>query len=143
MGGTARLGVVCLMLLAVGLARLVEVELDPGTPPALSMPTPTPTADAPVEDSPGAATAPTPTAAAGSSDASSPAAPKRAPDDAPWPSGRVYVVKKGESLGSISKKVYGTTKHWKDIQAANRTVIPDPTRMRPGIELRLPRIGDR
>ncbi len=143
MGGTARLGVVCLMLLAVGLARLVEVELDPGNPPALSMPTPTATAGPPVEDSPAGATATAPAAPTGKPDATSPATPKRAPDDAPWPSGRVYVVKKGESLGSISKKVYGTTKHWKDIQAANRDVIPDPTRMRPGIELRLPRIGGR
>lgn len=134
MGGTARLGVVCLMVLAVGLARLVEVELDPGSPPALSMPAP---AAAPaVEESP---------APVGTLDVAPPTVtpPRPAPDDAPWPNGRVYVVRPGESLGSISKKVYGTTKHWKEIQAANRETIPDPARMRPGTKLRLPRIGGR
>jgi nucleoid-associated protein YgaU len=48
------------------------------------------------------------------------------------------VVKTGETLGVISQKVFGTTKHWKKIQDANRTTIPDPARMRPGVRLRLP-----
>ncbi len=140
MGGTARLGVVCLMILAVGLARLVEVELDPGSPPALAMPAPE--ARPEVEESPGARSAGAPS---GTPDLAPPpaATPQPAPDDAAWPEGRVYVVRPGESLGSISKKVYGTTKHWKDIQAANRDVIPDPARMRPGVKLRLPRVGGR
>lgn len=131
MGGTARLGVVCLMLLAVGLARLVEVELDPGSPPALVIAAPPPAA---VEESPppGAVPDVPPPGKA-------PAAPPLA-DDGTWPNGRVYVVKQGETLGVISQKVYGTTKHWKKLQEENRDVIPDPARMRPGIKLRLPRI---
>lgn len=131
MGGTARLGVVCLMLLAVGLARLVEVELDPGSPPALVVAPPPPAA---VEESPPPGAVPdVPPPGKG------PAAPPLA-DDGTWPNGRVYVVKQGETLGVISQKVYGTTKHWKKLQEENRDVIPDPARMRPGIKLRLPRI---
>lgn len=138
MGGTARLGVVCLMLLAVGLARLVEVELDPGNPPTLVVPA-QPTAAPSIEESPTAAAA-TP---ALPPPPPQPAAPPPSADDAPWPAGRTYVVRPGESLGSISKKVYGTTRHWKELHAANRDVIPDPTRMRPGVKLKLPRIDGR
>lgn len=143
MGGTARLGVVCLMLLAVGLARLVEVELDPGTPPALVVAAPGATR-AELEDSP---TSPRPanTGTPGTPDVAPPSitAPQPPVDELPWPQGRVYVVRSGENLGSISRKVYGTTKHWKTIQAANRDVIPDPARMRAGVKLKLPRIDGR
>ncbi|MCO5167633.1 MAG: LysM peptidoglycan-binding domain-containing protein [Planctomycetes bacterium] len=133
MGGTARLGVVCLMLLAVGLARLVEVELDPGTPPALVVPsTPKPV----VEESPPPPPRQDPDVPP---PGRGPAAPLLA-EDAAWPQGSVYVVKQGETLGTISQKVYGTTKHWKRLQEENRDVIPDPSRMRAGVKLRLPRI---
>lgn len=118
------------MALAIGLARLVEVELDPGAPPTLAI---TPATPVTIDESP-------PTA----SDAR-PAAPVAAelPAKPPVDEGRTYVVKAGETLGVISKKVYGTTKHWKQLHEANRDVIPDPARMRAGTKIRLPRINGR
>ncbi len=50
--------------------------------------------------------------------------------------GRVHVVAKGETLGEISQKHYGTSRRWKDIQKANPKV--DPENMMPGTKLVLP-----
>lgn len=130
MGRTARLGIMCLMALAIGLARLVEVELDPGAPPSLAI---APAAAPPIiDESPGSTTP------AEATPVTSPSAPVAPTDDA-----RTYVVKAGETLGVISQKVYGTTKHWKQLHEANRDVIPDPARMRAGTKLKLPRINGR
>lgn len=49
-----------------------------------------------------------------------------------------YIVKKGDTLGSISSHVYGTSKAWKDIYEANRNVLEDPGRLYPGQILRIP-----
>jgi nucleoid-associated protein YgaU len=53
------------------------------------------------------------------------------------------VIKAGETLGTISQKVYGTTRHWKKLLDANHDVIPTPERMRPGVRITLPRIDGR
>jgi nucleoid-associated protein YgaU len=132
-GRTARLGIMCLMALAIGLARLVEVELDPGAPPALAI---APPAAAPIIDESPAST--TSTAPGDAAPVAGPPAPVAKVDDS-----RSYVVKAGETLGMISQKVYGTTKHWKALHEANRDVIPDPARMRAGTKLKLPRINGR
>lgn len=131
MGRTARLGIMCLMALAIGLARLVEVELDPGAPPALVV---APAAPVTIDESPPA-----------TSDARSSAPVAVGPPVKPATvdDGRTYVVKAGETLGVISQKVYGTTKHWKQLHEANRDVIPDPARMRAGTKIKLPRINGR
>lgn len=135
MGRNARLGIMCLMALAIGLARLVEVELDPGAPPALAI---APGAPVIIDESP---PGPGSTPAAPAPSVGLPAEPaaKVAKDEET----RTYVVKAGETLGVISQKVYGTTKHWKKLHEANRDVIPDPARMRAGTKIRLPRINGR
>ena len=117
MGKLARSGVVGLMLLAIAVARLVEVELaDAKVPPPSAA-----IAAAPLPPQP----------------APSPAA-QPAPAPAPAESAMGYIVKPGDNLGSISKKAYGTTRHWQLILEANRDVIPDPKRMRAGVRLKLP-----
>jgi nucleoid-associated protein YgaU len=118
------------MALAIGLARLVEVELDPGAPPSLVIAPPAPMI---IDESPPV-----------TGDAR-PAAPAAVVPSKPAPvdDGRTYVVKAGETLGTISQKVYGTTKHWKQLHEANRDVIPDPARMRAGTKIKLPRINGR
>ncbi len=50
-----------------------------------------------------------------------------------------YVVKPGDTLSSISRKVYGTTSRWKDIYKANRSVLPSPEALKPGQTLKMPR----
>ena len=42
------------------------------------------------------------------------------------PDGTAYLVKKGDTLQSISMEKYGTTRKWKRIYANNRPVIRDP-----------------
>lgn len=57
-----------------------------------------------------------------------------------WANG-LYKVKSGDVLGTISKNVYGSTKHWKRIYDANKDVIgSDPNRLKVGMELRIPEL---
>lgn len=133
MGRVARAGVVCLMLLSVGLARLIEVQLDPvsGATPELRMSPagfPAPTAPAPA--SPAAPPPP----------ASTPAPPPRATAPAPLqpPPERTYRIQAGDTLQSIARKVYGTSRGWERILEANRQVIASPTRIRAGVLLKIP-----
>ena len=49
---------------------------------------------------------------------------------------QTYTVRKGDTLGSISKKFFGSTQHWKKIASANR--ITDATRIKIGQVLEIP-----
>ena len=49
-----------------------------------------------------------------------------------------YVVESGDTLVSISRKIYKTPKRWKEIRAANSKVIEDPGKLRVGQTLTLP-----
>ena len=50
-----------------------------------------------------------------------------------------HVVVRGDTLGSIARRYYGRSDRWRDIHAANRTVIgPDPDRLVPGQVLVIP-----
>lgn len=52
-----------------------------------------------------------------------------------------YTVKSGDVLGTISKNVYGTSKHWKKIYDANKDVIgEDANKLKVGMKLRIPQI---
>lgn len=54
------------------------------------------------------------------------------------PSHATYTVKKGDTLGEISSKVYGTSKGWKRIYEANTDILKDPNRLSTGQTLRIP-----
>ena len=55
---------------------------------------------------------------------------------APAPSAeQVHVVKRGDTLAEISKRYYGTTKHWKLIKEANKV---DPDGLHEGEKLTIP-----
>ncbi len=51
---------------------------------------------------------------------------------------RVYYVKPGDSLGSISAKYYGRKDMWKNIYNANRHLIDDPKSLEPGQKILIP-----
>lgn len=117
------------MALAIALSRLIEVEVRPqalsvgAEPVATAKPEPKPLPNTLQDPAP------------------PPAAPQ--PGGEPpgrSPVGRTYTVLPGDTLGAISKKAYGTTRHWKAILEANRDVIPSEAKMRAGAELRLPNI---
>lgn len=65
-------------------------------------------------------------------------APKEA-SAASTSSGGLYTVASGDVLGTISQKVYGTSKSWKKIFDANRDVIGEnPNALKVGMRLRIP-----
>ena len=64
-----------------------------------------------------------------SSTAPSPAAPA---------TGKIYVVKKGDSLSKIAKESYGDANEWRKIYEANRDLIKDPDLIYPGQTLKIP-----
>jgi len=51
---------------------------------------------------------------------------------------RTYEVKKGDSLWKIAAHVYGDGNKWKLIAAANKELVPDPDRIKPGQVLTIP-----
>src|SRR2546429_4307977 len=51
---------------------------------------------------------------------------------------RTYVVQSGDTLFSISRKFYKSTKHWKEILEANEKNIPDPKKLTVGQTLVIP-----
>jgi tetratricopeptide (TPR) repeat protein len=52
--------------------------------------------------------------------------------------GRTYVVKRGDTLASISRKFYKSSAHWKEILDANRKSIDDPDNLKVGQRLTIP-----
>jgi nucleoid-associated protein YgaU len=52
--------------------------------------------------------------------------------------GRTHVVAKGETLSSIAKKYYGDANDWKKIWEANKSVVPDPKKLKVGTKLTIP-----
>ena len=51
---------------------------------------------------------------------------------------RSYVVHKGDTLASISRKFYKSSHHWKQILEANRDVVTDPEKLKDGQALTIP-----
>jgi tetratricopeptide (TPR) repeat protein len=62
--------------------------------------------------------------------------PQAAPNPATAP--RTYTVLSGDSLSSISRKVYGTPSRWIDIYQANRDRLSSENALRVGQEIRIP-----
>ena len=55
------------------------------------------------------------------------------------PKTKEYIVKPGDSLYKISKKVYGTVKYWKQLEKANSDI--DPKRIKPGQKIKIPSLS--
>jgi LysM repeat protein len=49
--------------------------------------------------------------------------------------GEIYLIKKGDTLGLISKDVYGTPKKWKRLWENNKTLIKNPNHIYAGFNL--------
>ena len=59
------------------------------------------------------------------------------------PEGNPYLIKSGDTLGSISNDTYGTTSYWRNIFDNNRPLIKDPNRIFAGFTLYTPVIDGR
>jgi nucleoid-associated protein YgaU len=71
--------------------------------------------------------------------------PEPEPEPEPQPqaatikaSSQLYTVQKGDTLYSISKRVYGEGKYWREIVRANEKLIASPQSLQLGWELKLP-----
>ena len=53
----------------------------------------------------------------------------------------LHVVKRGDTLATIARQVYGDTNQWHRIQQANPIVLKNPELVHPGLVLRIPK-GD-
>ncbi len=53
-----------------------------------------------------------------------------------------YVIASGDSLYVISQKVYGTTKHWREIFEANRDTLEAEDRLVVGKKIRIPHMAE-
>ncbi len=51
---------------------------------------------------------------------------------------RFHIVRKGETLSEISRKYYDSANKWQMILEANRQIIKDVNKLRPGIKLIIP-----
>ena len=65
--------------------------------------------------------------------AASPAAPAPAA-----PAAKIHVVEKGDTLTAIAQKHYGKASLYTKIFDANRDVLDDPDKIKPGQRLRIP-----
>ena len=51
---------------------------------------------------------------------------------------RTYVIREGDTLASISRKFYKSSGHWKKIRDANKSMVDDPGKLKPGQTLTIP-----
>ena len=49
-----------------------------------------------------------------------------------------YVVEHNDTYWSISKKLYGTARYFQALAEHNRTIVPEPERLRPGVKIAVP-----
>jgi nucleoid-associated protein YgaU len=70
--------------------------------------------------------------------ASAPAQPVQ-PAAAPAPSAiQSHTVVSGDTLSKIARKYYGSSGDWQQIAEANKAILPDPTKLKPGMVLSIP-----
>ncbi len=63
-------------------------------------------------------------------------APAASPADNPY--AQYHVVQKGDTLSKIAEEVYGDKMLYPKIFEANRDVLSDPNKIKPGQKLRIP-----
>ena len=64
--------------------------------------------------------------------------PKPAPPSTDNPYAQHYVVQKGDTLSKIAEEFYGDPTLYPRIFDANRDVLVDPNRIKPGQKMRIP-----
>lgn len=60
------------------------------------------------------------------------------PEQVRTPGVRTYVVKRGDNLSLIAKKMYGKSSEWTKIHQANLETLPSVRALKPGMELVIP-----
>ena len=65
-----------------------------------------------------------------------PAPDEKAPRENPYQ--QTYVVQKGDTLAKIAVEYYGDARLYTKIFEANRDILSDPDKIKPGQKLRIP-----
>lgn len=52
---------------------------------------------------------------------------------------QIHTIREGETLSGISREYYGSENKWQKILAANRNVIRDANKLKPGTKLIIPK----
>ena len=60
------------------------------------------------------------------------------PMPTPTPEGKSYTIQKDDTLWKVAEQFYGKGHMWRLIADANKDVIPNPDRPRPGTVVRIP-----
>ncbi len=71
-----------------------------------------------------------------------PQAAKKEPNESAAPAApapATYTVKPGDTLYSITKQLYGSSRRWKEIWELNKKQLPDPQALKKGMVLQLPK----
>lgn len=135
MGTAAKFGLLVLMALVIALARFLEGEVrlkkKPKTPPIAIHKKPEIKAAQPNARSQAAQPSAQPQTQPQQQNPASPA---------PANTGKSYKVRKGDTLGRISRRVYGSSRHWKSILRANSFLRGKAKNLKPGQTLSIPTI---
>src|SRR5947209_8606051 len=59
-------------------------------------------------------------------------------DKKPGAAPRTYVVREGDTLASIARKFYKSKGRWQKIRDANKNLLEDPAKLKPGMTLTIP-----
>lgn len=67
-----------------------------------------------------------------------PASPPKASPSKESPYTQTHVVQKGDTLSKIAEQYYGDARLYPKIFEANRDILKDPNKIKPGQKLRIP-----
>jgi nucleoid-associated protein YgaU len=150
MGSAAKFGLLILMALVIALARFLEGEVKPRrvTPPSMSVAQAlingqrTNTSRVVPDNGQGQTTnLARPGINPNANQGQAPQPNVRPKARAAPVSSRTYKALKRDTLGRISKKMYGTTRHWKEILKANKKELKGNEKgLKPGMKLVIPNI---
>ena len=72
-------------------------------------------------------------------DSSVQAPPVEDPSASSEPLFDIYTVQSGDTLSEIARRKLGDANRWLEIAQANRETVPDPDKIKPGQQLKIPR----
>jgi nucleoid-associated protein YgaU len=62
----------------------------------------------------------------------------RTPPETPAKAERTYTLRAEDTLSSVAEQFYGKSSMWKVIAEANKDVLPNPNKLKPGTVIRIP-----
>ncbi|MDF1662057.1 MAG: LysM peptidoglycan-binding domain-containing protein [Planctomycetota bacterium] len=143
MGSAAKFGLLILMALVIALARFLEGEVKPKRASAPSMSVAQTLVNAKRGNEKTFRVLPSEKGSQSKAQGNGQnVAVKPAPAPKPAASKeKTYTARKRDTLGRISRKVYGSSRHWKTILKANHKVLKgNEKRLKPGMTLVIPKL---